>query len=189
MPKHLCTSLLALTFGLAACSTPAAPPPALPDRHDAPVVIAPRNVASFAPAPCAGPLPPSALRDLGFDGPGRPTRLATGANSCTWEDYGSEQALSLTIYPGRDILVDTYRTRLFAIFMPFEVDRLPAVAERSSTDATACTLTVGTAPDQGFVATYTQLEVAAGERPDDPCGRGKRIVERIVAALPPLPGS
>lgn len=95
---------------------------------------------------------------------------------------------SYVIYPARDILTDTYRVRLFPIFVPTTIAGLPATLEQSTPDSITCTITVGTAENQGFVATYTQLEVPAGERPDDPCGHDQRIVERIIAALPPAGG-
>lgn len=90
------------------------------------------------------------------------------------------------MYGDRDILVDTYRSRLFPIFMPTTVIGLPATWEKSTQASITCTITVGTADNQGFVSTYTQLEVASGEQPADPCGKGQRIVEQIVANLPPL---
>ena len=173
---------------VAACSSPADPPPPTPNRYGAPVVAAPRDVTPYASAPCDGPLTGDTLRELGFGNPGRPTRLTTGVNSCTWEDYETEQAVSLAIYSTRDILVDTYRTRLFPIFTAIRVQELPAVQEQSSSSATACTITVATADNQGFVVTYTRLEVAAGEQPDDPCGSGRQVVERVVASLPSAPG-
>jgi hypothetical protein len=172
---------------LAACSIPAEPPPPTPNRYGAPVVAAPRDVTPYTSAPCDGPLNGDTLRELGFSNPGRPTRLTTGVDSCTWEDYRTEQAVSLGVYPTRDILVDTYRTRLFPIFTPIRVQELPAVEEQSSSSATACTITVATAENQGFVVTYTRLEVAAGEHPDDPCGSGRRVAERVAASLTPIP--
>jgi hypothetical protein len=191
LKPRLLVALLVVVLAVAGCARSPAPDPgprAPDDRSGAPRIEAPRDVAPFAAAPCNGPLSTADLRDVGLATAGRPTRLVTGVNSCTWENYETEQAVSLVVYPSRDILVDTYRTRLFALFAPVVVQGLPAVREQSNADATACTITVGTAEGQGFVATYTQLEVAAGERPDDPCGRGQRIVEQIVAKLPPAPG-
>lgn len=120
--------------------------------------------------------------------PGEPRTVGSGAQACTWTDRTTLNEFSNVIYPTRDILVDTYRVRLFPIFVPTSIGGLPATLEQSRPDSVTCTITVGTAPGQGFVATYTQLEVPAGERPDDPCGRGQRIVERIVAELPPFGG-
>lgn len=174
-------------LALTSCATSTAPPAPEPNRYGAPAVANPRDITPFASAPCDGPLSAETLRELGFEGAGRPSRLTTGVNSCTWEDYGTEQALSLVVYPVRDILVDTYRTRLFPVFTALRVSELPAVAEQSSSSATACTITVATGQDQGFVVTYTQLEVAVGEQPDDPCGRGRRAAEQIVTSLPAAP--
>lgn len=112
--------------------------------------------------------------------------MPTGAQACEWTDRTTLNEFSTVVYPARDILVDTYRSRLFPIFVPTTIGGLPATLEQSAQDSITCTITVGTAEGQGFVSTYTQLEVGAGERPDDPCGRGQRIVERIVANLPPL---
>ena len=72
-------------------------------------------------------------------------------------------------------------------FTPIRLQELPAVEEQSSNSATACTITVATAENQGFVVTYTQLEIAAGEQPDDPCGSCRRVAERTVSSLPPAP--
>ena len=188
MSAKLASALaIATVLLVCGCGTSPAPTPAPgTDRYGAPLVSEPRDLRSHGPAPCDGPLGASELRSLGFNAAGRPSRLGTGANSCTWEDYGTKQSVSFVVYPSSDILVDTYRTRLFPQFNPTMIEGLPAVQEQSSSDATACTITVGTAEGQGFVSTYTQLEVPAGEQPDDPCARGRRIVERIVAALPPL---
>ena len=146
----------------------------------------PRDVAPFAADPCNGPLSRQDLFALGITVPGEQRAVPSGAQACEWTDRSTLNEFGNVMYPTRDILVDTYRTRLFPIFSPTTIGGLPATLEQSTRDSITCTITVGTAEGQGFVSTYTQLEVAAGEQPDDPCGRGQRIVERIVANLPPL---
>jgi hypothetical protein len=87
----------------------------------------------------------------------------------------------------RDILVDTYRTRQFAIFLPASIGGLPATVEQTSSDSISCNVTVGTAQGQGFLVIYDGVFNARGQ-PDDPCEKAEQIAERIVAALPPVPG-
>ncbi|GAA4783635.1 hypothetical protein GCM10023200_16390 [Actinomycetospora chlora] len=137
--------------------------------------------------PCEGPLTRQELRTLGITVDGEPRSVPSGARACTWTDRNTLNEFSNVVYPARDILVDTYRVRLFPVFDATTIGGLPATIEQSTQDSITCTITVGTDAGQGFVATYTQLEVPAGQRPDDPCGRGQRIVEEIVAKLPPAP--
>lgn len=109
----------------------------------------------------------------------------TGERVCDRGGPARERDLSFIVIPARDVLVDTYRTRQFALFSPATVGGLPATIEQSSEGSISCTVTVGTAQDQGFI--LNQDEYGQGE-PADPCGRALQVAERIVAALPPLPG-
>ena len=90
--------------------------------------------------------------------------------------------------PARDVLVDTYRVRQFALFRPTMAGPLPATIEQSAPDNVSCTVTVGTAENQGFILNYSEYELGPDGQAHDPCGRGVRVAERIVASLPPLPG-
>ncbi|MFC5136954.1 DUF3558 domain-containing protein [Actinomycetospora rhizophila] len=187
--KHRRAVLIAIcAASVAACATsrPPTEPVVQDPRHGAPAVSSPRDLATFAARPCDGPLSRQDLRPFGITVPGEQRAVPSGAQGCEWTDRTTRIEFGTVVYPDRDILVDTYRSRLFPIFVPTNIDGLPATLEQSARDSITCTITVGTAEDQGFVSTYTQLEVPAGEQPDDPCGRGQRIVERIVAALPPL---
>jgi hypothetical protein len=154
-------------------------------RYGAPAVVAPRDMRMLAATPCAGPLGPEDLRALGFQTPGRAQTLDTGERACQWTASDDVGTLGFTIVMGRDVLVDTYRVRQFAVFEPGTVAGLPAVAERSTPDSAICNVTVGTASDQGFIVDLTE-GVRADGRLGDPCGTGRQVAERIVAALPPL---
>ncbi|MEJ2862778.1 DUF3558 domain-containing protein [Actinomycetospora flava] len=177
---------LAILFCLGACATsqpPAEPPPDV--RFGAPVAVAPRDVRSYGADPCAGPLTASDWESLGLTRSGSVKTLMTGERLCDRGGPNRERDVSFIVIPARDVLVDTYRTRQFALFRPTTVGGLPATVEQSSEDSISCTITVGTAQDQGFVV--DQNEYGQGQ-PDDPCGRAQQVAERIVAALPPLPG-
>jgi hypothetical protein len=156
-------------------------------RYGAPVASFPRDVRPYAADPCAGPLRPSDWQSLGFVQTGAPGTLATGERSCAWEGPRTERYAALVVVPGRDVLVDTYRVRQFSIFHATEVGALPATVEQSAPNDVSCTITVGTAEGQGFVVNYSEYDSGSAGRPDDPCGRGQAVAERIVAALPPLP--
>ncbi len=169
-----------------ACARGSQPVPTVTDaRHGAPAVATPRDIGSFAVTPCNGPLTSEDLHALGFRTSGREHSLDTGERACEWTAGDGVGTLGLTIVAARDVLVDTYRVRQFALFEPGTVDGLPAVAERSTPDSAICNVTVGTASGQGFIVDLTEGLRVDG-RPGDPCGTGRRAAERIVAALPPL---
>ena len=120
---------------LAACSsTPQAPSQPQVERYGAPAVSAPRDVRPFAPAPCSGPLKAADWQDLGFSPTGAPSLLATGERACAHEGPETERYASITVVPARDVLVDTYRVRQFALFRPTTIGPLPATIEQSSSD-------------------------------------------------------
>jgi hypothetical protein len=180
--------LLALIFSLGACSQPPAPPALTDERFGAPMALTPRDVRPIAADPCSGPLTPSDWRDLGFAPSGVLDTVATGERSCAREGPNTERYAALVIVANRDVLVDTYRTRQFAIFRPAEIGGLPATVEQSAATDVSCSITVGTADGQGFVLDYSEYGFTATGQPNDPCGRGLRVAERIVGALPPLAG-
>ena len=179
-------AVLALLVALSACSVDSSAPPALTEaRFGAPLPASPRDVRSFGPDPCSGPLSEDDWSVLGFAPAGRPATAATGERYCNRGGPNRARDLSFIVIPARDVLVDTYRTRQFALFTPATVGGLPATVEQSSEGSISCTVTVGTAQDQGFILNHN--EYAQGQ-PDNPCGRALQVAERIVAALPPLPG-
>jgi hypothetical protein len=183
-------SLIVVALAAVAACSPTPQTPAQPqvERYGAPTVSAPRDIGPFAPAPCSGPLKAADWRDLGFSPAGAPSLLATGERACAHEGPETERYASVTVVPARDVLVDTYRVRQFALFRPTTIGPLPATIEQSSSDDVSCTVTVGTAADQGFILNYSEYRLRSDGRPDDPCGRGVRVAERIVSSLPPLPG-
>jgi hypothetical protein len=116
-------------------------------------------------------------------GDGRSRTNAVGASECRWDDTDSDIGVSLTAYAREDILVDTYRNRIFPVFRPIEVSGLPAVAQQSSTSTISCTVTVGTAEGQGFDVTYD----AFGSRGSPPCDGATRVAEAVAFNLPEQP--
>lgn len=163
-----------------------APAPADP-RHGAPAVAAPRDISSFARTPCEGPLSADDVAALGLRSQGRQQALVTGEQACEWSEEEGIGAVGLTIVGSRDVLVDTYRVRQFEIFEPIVVGGLPAVQERSSSDAVICNVTVGTADGQGFIIDLTEGVGSDGRR-QDPCQAGRQVAERIVQKLPVVAG-
>jgi hypothetical protein len=174
---------------LGACARGSGPAPApTENRFGAPVVTTPRDVRPFGGDPCAGPLTDPDWATLGFAGPGELRTLMVGEQSCVRRGASADRRMALIVAPTRDVLVDTYRVRQFALFRPSTVDGLPATVEQASAESTSCSVTVGTAEGQGFIVNYSEYELGPDGRPDDPCGKGQRVAERIVAALPPLAG-
>lgn len=173
------------TAALAAC---AAPTPSVPDpRSGAPMPAESRDVSALAADPCRALAAESAAA-FGFAPDGEQRSVSTGDRSCWWTAPDDSQFLSVLVFPNRDALVEAYRLRKFAIFEPSTVDAFPATRERASAASTSCTMTVGVAPGQGFIATVDDQSAAAGRRPSQACERAQQVAERIVAALPPLPG-
>lgn len=156
------------------------------NRYGAPAVRSPRDLRALSNDPCRLLLSSAQLRGLGYRRAGELQVLITGYRACNWEDRTTKQTLTLVPYPNRNLLADAYRTRLFVIFQPTTIANMPAVREQSDPGSNVCTITVGISNDQGLELTYIQLEVAAGEVPDDPCGRGERIAEVVIGNLPPL---
>jgi hypothetical protein len=165
-----------------ACARPTPPPSPPSDRFGAPAVAAPRDVSTFAADPCQELLTRSDLTHFRLSPAASAKTLATGDRACDWRSEDSLRYLTVIVVAGRDVLVDTYRTRQFDIFEPAEVSGLPAARERAYLGSITCTVTVGTADGQGFVSDFT----GRGEGANDACGQAQAIAERIVAALPPL---
>ncbi|MDD7939363.1 DUF3558 domain-containing protein [Actinomycetospora lutea] len=178
---------LLLAIVLTSCSAQDSQVPAprpMNERHGAPPISSPRDVTGFTTDPCNALLTEAQLGALGFDDVGRTSAVeSTGEPSCEWGGRNSRQALDVVVVSRRDVLVDTYRVRLFAVFEPVEIGGLPAVREQSYMGSISCTITVGTADGQGLVTNYSELD---GGQADDPCGRGQRAAEQMVANLPPL---
>jgi hypothetical protein len=97
-----------------------------------------------------------------------------------------DQAIGITLVVDSDVLVDTYRVRQFRFFQETTAATLPATLEQSSEEDVSCTVTVGTAPGQGFIVDYSDYRLGSDGRPDDPCATGRILAERVAAALPPL---
>lgn len=178
-------SICAVAFLLGACSGDSPPPTAPPvdQRFGAPVVAEPRDIRPFAENPCAGPLTPSDWRGLGFSSQGGVEILGTGEKLCDRQGPSNERAVSLIVTPARDVLVDTYRVRQFALFRSMTIGGLPATIEQSSSDSVSCSVTVGTAEGQGFIVNYSEYESSSGAS-GAPCVRGQQVAERVVGALP-----
>jgi hypothetical protein len=171
---------LAALVVLAGCGASPGLPPAPPERFGAPPISSPHDVRTFAADPCTGLLGDSELAGLDLSAQGRPKVLVTGDRACDWRSADGARYLTVIVIPRRDVLVDTYRTRQFAVFRPTQVSDLPATREQSYPGSITCTVTVGTAGGQGFVTDYT----GSGS---DACDAAQRAAERVAAALPPLP--
>lgn len=160
-------------------TAPLSPAPS-DDRFGAPSVTAPRDIRQESD-PCQA-FTPSELAEMGLSSGGRPKTLQTGSRACDWRSGDGGQYLTIILVPDRDVLADTYRTRQFPIFVPFQVAGLPAVSEQSYAGSTTCTVTVGTASGQGFVADST------GSDSSTACRQAERAAQLLVAGLAPLPG-
>lgn len=114
--------------------------------------------------------------------------MVTGEQSCQWTGPNDERAVSVIVFPTRDVLSESYRLRRFAIFQPVVVSDAPAVREQSSPTSISCTITVGTSEGQGFIASYDDTSLGSAVGSGGPCGDLQRVAERIVVRLPPLPG-
>jgi hypothetical protein len=124
---------------------------------------------------------------MGLDAAGRARSLPTGESSCRFEARDRQRFASFIIVTERDVLADTYRVRQFSLFAPIAVGGLPGTREQAAASSLSCAITVGTAVRQGFIVNFDDGSLGPVGQPDDPCGQGLEIAERIVAALPPLP--
>lgn len=142
--------------------------------------MSPRDIQQRSD-PCEA-LAAADLADLRVAPGGRPKTLQTGDRACDWKSEDGARYLTLIIVPDRDVLVDTYRTRQFPIFVPAQIGGLPATSEQSYAGSTTCTVTVGTAAGQGFVSDATDSDAGSA------CRQAERAAQLLVAALPPLAG-
>lgn len=181
--------LLALVLILAACgdvgpaldsrpATTEAPPP---ERYGAPVVAAPRDVSGLVGSPCTSLLATEELDGFGISNEGRP-RTYLGATICSWTT-DSDDRLSLSVDAERDLLVDTYRTRLTPIFVPTNIEGFPAVRQRTSLDYNTCTVTTGLGPQEALEADWTGH--LAPSPSVDPCERAEEAIALVIRKLPP----
>lgn len=167
---------------VSACSTGAPVSQPAPGRYGAPPVEAPRDITRVADDPCSRLLNNDQKTRLGITGEGRARINAVGAAECRWDGDGTGPGVSLTTYTNEDILVASYRNRMYAVFQPIQVAGLPAVAQQTSAGTVSCTVTVGTADGQGLDATFDSFGVVGRT----PCDGATRVAEAVVANLPPL---
>ncbi|MFC5064411.1 DUF3558 domain-containing protein [Actinomycetospora atypica] len=171
---------------VAGCSTGhepgAAPSTSAPeqDRFGAPEVVAPRDARGAAGTPCTSLLSASELQELGFTRPGR-QRTSIDVQECSWTN-GSDEILAMAVNADRDLLVDTYRTRLARLFVPTTVEGLPAVRQRMATNDNRCTVTTGLGPRQ---ALETEWSGRASQQTSDPCERAEEAIALVIRKLPP----
>lgn len=158
----------------------------LSPRDGAPEVLEPRDLRPVAPAPCERLLSPDALAALGYRPPGRPTVIADLVLSSRGEATGPRRSVDVAVWTTRELLVDVYRNRLFELFRPTTVVGLPAVEEQNSVNLASCNTVVGVAPSQALDVETGIDDVTKGRPAIDPCTEGRRVVEAIVASLPPL---
>lgn len=82
----------------------------------------------------------------------------------------------------RDLLTDTYRTKLMRIFVPTTVEGMPAVRQRMALDDNTCTVTTGLGPKQ---ALETEWSGPMAGQTSDPCARAEEAIALVIRKLPP----
>lgn len=179
--------MAALAIAGAACTRPPSQPtPPAPqatdNRYGAPEVTQPRDIRGFANAPCTLLRREQIIRQ-GYDPDGRERRDQFGSE-CIWKEVNELRELTLSPWGDRDILVDTYRARLFPIFTPIEIDGLPAVIGLSSPNSGTCTVTTATARGQGLDTAVT-TDVSNGRPSTDPCREAIAVTRTVIGNLPP----
>jgi hypothetical protein len=90
--------------------------------------------------------------------------------------------LAMAVNADRDLLADTYRTRLSRIFVPTTIEGLPAVRQRMALDDNTCTVTTGLGPEQ---ALETEWSGPIAEQTSDPCQRAEEAIALVIRKLPP----
>lgn len=181
---------LAMLVVLGACSgaeggAPAPTEPPATDRYGAPIPARSLDATALAARPC-NVITERQLRALGLEPNGRLDPLPIGA-ACVWEDSGFTQQISITLYPNRDYLVDTYRARgMYQVFEPLTIGGLPAVAQKTFPQALTCTVTTGIAVGQAVDVTASEVGVAPGA-PLTSCDKATRTAGMVVSNLPEQP--
>lgn len=141
-----------LVLLLAGCSgggstEPSTSPPITSYRFGAPTVPHNLDLAAVSGTPCQSLLSGDELRALGATGPGKEDEVL-GAKGCTWP-VGRLQRFSISVYPDRDLLADTYRAHLDPVFVPIGIEGFPAVRQKTGRGGlNICTVTTGVA-DRG----------------------------------------
>ncbi|WP_433801227.1 DUF3558 domain-containing protein [Actinomycetospora sp. CA-084318] len=179
----LITALLAGCL-LTACAGPATTgQPASPtssSRFGAPEVASPRDATATASRPCESLLTRDELAVIGFSGQGR-SRTLIDIPECVWTN-GRDERLSIAVDTTRDLLADTYRTRLLPIFEPTAVEGMPAVRQRMRVDDNTCTVTTGLGPRQALETEWSGL---TNRQTTDPCAKAEEAIALVVRKLPP----
>ncbi|MEJ2862866.1 DUF3558 domain-containing protein [Actinomycetospora flava] len=153
--------------------------PAAPDRFGAPLPSRSLEVQTRAQQPC-GALTESQLRALQLEPRGRIDQLTVGT-ACVWEGPGFSHEVSVALYPNRDLLVDTYRSRaMYQYFEPIVIAGLPATAQQTTRGALSCTVTTGAGIGQAVDVSVTEF----GAEPSPPCDTAVRATEAVLANLP-----
>jgi hypothetical protein len=88
----------------------------------------------------------------------------------------------MSVDADRDLLADTYRTRLSKIFIPVTVEGYPAVRQRMADDDNTCTVTTGLGPRQALETEWSGLTV---RQTSDPCARAEEAIALVIRKLPP----
>ena len=160
-------------------SPPAATTPSSADRYGAPVVASPRDISAYATSPCAL-LAPSERSQLSLSGSGR-QRTSIDVQECSWPTT-EDGELAMAVDADRDLLADTYRTRLTPVFVPTNIVGLPAVRQRRALDDNTCTVTTGVGPTQ---ALETEWSGPMAKQTSDPCARAEEAIALVIRKLPP----
>jgi hypothetical protein len=170
----------------AACSSPgpSTPPslvPTTPQRFGAPAAPRQLDVMPVAASPCRELFTGTELESLKATGGSEDEFL--GAKGCTWTVRGIEK-LSISVYADRDLLADTYRTRLDPLFVPTQVVGFPAVRQKTGRgELNICTVTTSVA-DRGALDV---VWIGKGDpRPgNDACEFAEQATALVIRKLPP----
>lgn len=183
MNRATVLAALSLLLALAGCSGAAPATNAPPsERYGAPIPTRSLDASARADEPCSV-LNKGQLHALALEPDGRLDPLPIGV-ACVWEGPGFTQEVSVTLYPQRDFLVDTYRSRgMYQYFQPVTIAGLPATEQQTTRGALTCTVTTGIAVGQAIDVSATEY----GADPEPPCETAKRASEAVVANLPEQP--
>jgi hypothetical protein len=108
-------------------------------------------------------------------------RTSVDVQECSWTNDADEQ-LAMSMDADRDLLADTYRTRLSPLFVPVTVLGYPAVRQRMADDDNTCTVTTGLGPRQALETEWSGLSV---RQTSDPCVRAEEAIALVIRKLPP----
>lgn len=133
------------------------------------------------PSPCRTLFSRDELIALDIVDAGR-ERTYSNVRECVWTT-GSDDRLRVGVDITRDLLVDSYRPPRPAIFVPVEIEGVPAVRQRLSATINTCNVTVSLAAAQSLEVDWTGAQSSSAD--EDPCAKAEEAVALVVRKLPP----